>query len=343
MVTPVATASPAEPAPSAPAQTSAPANFAAPDPAPGRVFVLGSLNMDIVATADRHPQVGETVLGQDLNYYPGGKGLNQAVAAVRDGSPEGAHSGSPQAVGDGPSPVAMLGAVGDDPFGQQLRQLVADEGIDQTWLATKPEAPSGVALIVVAQSDNTSDNTIVVAPGANAALTPQDFAALEFSRRDVLLAQFEVPQEVTSALFARARAAGATTILNPAPFSPIPADLLANTDYLVVNDTEREQLGETDTSSLKAIIHTRGSQGVEVATRDHHFALPAHNVKVVDTTAAGDCFCGVLAASLLRRQPLKEAVARANAAAALCVQSPGATPSIPFGQNTAKLLAIALN
>ncbi len=302
--------------------------------------------MDIVATAERHPQVGETVLGRDLNYYPGGKGLNQAVAAARDGLPHGTST----LASDRTSSVAMLGAVGDDPFGQQLRQLVADEGIDQTWLATKPatssgvSTPSGVALIVVAQSGNTSDNTIVVAPGANATLEPQDFAQLEFSNQDVLLAQFEVPQEVTSELFAQARAAGATTILNPAPFSPISADLLANTDYLVVNDTEREQLGKTDTSSLKAIIHTRGSRGVEVtaqeaAAQSSNFSLSAHDVKVVDTTAAGDCFCGVLAASLLRRQSLQDAVARANAAAALCVQSPGATPSIPLGENTAKLLA----
>lgn len=248
----------------------------------------------------------------------------------------------------------MLGAMGDDPFGQQLRQLVASEGIVEDYLATRQDTPSGVALITVAESDN----TIVVVPGANGTLSRQDFAGLEFSADDVLLAQFEVPKDTTAALFAQARSAGATTILNPAPASPIHPDLFECIDYLVVNDVELGMLASVSSivspqspgnpdihlqtaksvlgKSMKAVIHTRGSRGVAVTTHDRQFDLPAHEVAVVDTTAAGDCFCGVLAASLLRQENLATAVTRANTAAALCVQSLGATPSIPTGADTTR-------
>jgi len=331
--------------------------------------VLGSLNMDIVATASHHPQLGETVLGDTLNYYPGGKGLNQAVAAARNfqtslppGAPSSASTPdstlSTEQNFPKPQPVTMLGAVGDDAFGQQLRQLVASEGIAEDYLTTRQDAPSGVALITVAESDN----TIVVVPGAYGTLSPQDFAGLQFCADDVLLAQFEVPKDTTADLFAQARLAGATTILNPAPASPIQPALFGCIDYLVVNDVELEMLagaaaavdsrnlgGPTAhlqaaksvlSESLKALIHTRGSKGVAVTTHSQQLELPAHQVAVVDTTAAGDCFCGVLAASLLRQETLEAAVARANAAAALCVQSPGATPSIPVGSDTTKFQAM---
>ena len=295
------------------------------NPQPGRVLVLGSLNMDLVATASRHPQIGETVMGTTLNYYPGGKGLNQAVAAARDAA--------------GQTQIAMLGAVGNDSFGEQLRQLTIDEGISQDWLATKANTPSGVALITVAEADN----TIVVVPGANGALAPDDFASLEFSPTDILLGQFEIPRATTTAVFAQAHAAGATTILNPAPAAVIEPGLLDCLDYLVVNDLELQQQQATLPAtiladSLKAIIHTRGSRGVAVTTADAEFELPAHEVPVSDTTGAGDCFCGVLAASLSRQESLPEAVTRANAAAALCVQSPGATPSIPTAAATSQFL-----
>ena len=288
--------------------------------------MLGSLNMDLVVTASHHPQVGETVMGTTLNYYPGGKGLNQAVAAARDAA--------------GQTQTAMLGAVGDDPFGEQLRQLAADEGISQDWLATKNLIPSGVALITVAEADN----TIVVVPGANGTLAPDDFASLKFSPTDILLGQFEIPRATTTAVFAQAHAAGATTILNPAPAAVIEPDLLDCLDYLVVNDLELRQqqatLPETILEdSLTAIIHTRGAHGVAVTTTDTKLELPAHQVPVSDTTGAGDCFCGVLAASLSRQEPLSAAVTRANAAAALCVQSPGATPSIPTASATSQFLA----
>ena len=297
-----------------------------------RVFVLGSLNMDVVATAPWHPQVGETVLGRSLNYYPGGKGLNQAVAAVRDGAD-----------------AVMLGAVGSDGFGRELLEFAEGEGIMTDFVQTSIEAPSGVALIVVAEEgESEGDNTIVVAPGANGTLVSDMFSDVEFQRTDVLLAQFETPEATTASLFARAKEAGATTILNPAPAGPLTAELAGLVDYLAVNDTELAQITESlgkqaeDLLDLgiQALIHTKGANGVSVATEDYDLEIPAHNVPVVDTTAAGDCFCGVLAAALLRGATTAEAVTRSNAAAALSVQAPGAAPSIPSAEMTNRFCSL---
>ena len=292
----------------------------------GRVFVLGSLNMDIVATAPWHPQVGETVLGGSLNYYPGGKGLNQAVAAVRD-----------------ETEVVMLGAVGSDGFGRELLDFAESESIATDFVQISREVPSGVALIVVAEEGEAEgDNTIVVAPGANGTLAPEMFSDVRFQPSDVLLAQFETPTSTTASLFTRAKEAGATTILNPAPAGPLTAELADLVDCLVVNDTELAQITESlgkqaeDLLDLgiQALIHTKGADGVSVATKDSDLEIPAHKVPVVDTTAAGDCFCGVLAASLLRGATTTEAATRSNAAAALTVQTPGAAPSIPSAEMT---------
>ena len=290
------------------------------------MFVLGSLNMDIVATAPWHPQVGETVLGGSLNYYPGGKGLNQAVAAVRDGAE-----------------VVMLGAVGSNGFGRELLGFAESEDIVTDFVQTDTEAPSGVALIVVAEEGEAEgDNTIVVAPGANGTLTPEMFEEVKFQPSDVLLAQFETPASTTSSLFTRAKEAGTATILNPAPAGPLTKELADLVDYLIVNDTELAQITEsldsqtTDLLNLgiQALIHTKGANGVSVTTKDSNLEIPAHKVPVVDTTAAGDCFCGVLAASLLRGATITEAATRSNTAAALTVQTPGAAPSIPTAEMT---------
>lgn len=288
----------------------------------GRVFVLGSLNMDIVATAPWHPRVGETVLGSSLNYYPGGKGLNQAVAAVRD-----------------EAEAVMLGAVGNDGFGRELLEFAEGEGIVTDFVQASIDAPSGVALIVVAEE---GDNTIVVAPGANGALVSDMFSGIKFQHTDVLLAQFETPEETTVSLFTRAKEAGATTVLNPAPAGPLTAELASLVDCLAVNDTELAQITESLGKQaeelldlgIQALIHTKGANGVSVATENYYLEIPAHNVPVVDTTAAGDCFCGVLAASLLRGKTITEAATRSNAAAALSVQTPGAAPSIPSAEMT---------
>ena len=165
----------------------------------GRVFVAGSINMDVVATADRHPKVGETVAGKAVHYFPGGKGANQAVAAVKLGAP-----------------VMLIGRVGTDAFGQQLRQFLRLQGVDLALVKDSADIHTGTAVITIADADN----TIVVVPGANALVSAGDVASPVLARGDVAVSQFEIPQATIAAFFQRARAAGATTILNPAPALP---------------------------------------------------------------------------------------------------------------------------
>ena len=162
----------------------------------GRVFVAGSINMDVVATADRHPQVGETVAGKAVLYFPGGKGANQAVAAAKLGAP-----------------TTLIGRLGTDAFGQQLRAFLAAQGVDLAFVKDTAEAHTGTALITIANADN----TIVVVPGANALVSAEDVGAPVLAKGDVAVSQFEIPLPTIAAFFKRARAAGATTILNPAP------------------------------------------------------------------------------------------------------------------------------
>src|SRR5437660_3941063 len=162
----------------------------------GRVFVAGSINMDVVATADRHPQVGETVAGKAVLYFPGGKGANQAVAAAKLGAA-----------------TTLIGRLGTDAFGQQLRAFLAAQGVDLTFVKDTAEAHTGTALITIANADN----TIVVVPGANALVCAEDVGLPVLANGDVAVSQFEIPLPTISAFFRRARAAGATTILNPAP------------------------------------------------------------------------------------------------------------------------------
>src|SRR6202165_5695772 len=162
----------------------------------GRVFVAGSINMDVVATADRHPRIGETVAGQAVHYFPGGKGANQAVSAAKLGAS-----------------TTLIGRLGKDAFGDQLRAFLSAQGIDLSFVRETAEAHTGTAIITVANADN----TIVVVPGANAFVDAADVAAPTFAKGDIAVSQFEIPLAAISAFFKRARAAGATTILNPAP------------------------------------------------------------------------------------------------------------------------------
>src|ERR1700749_1996543 len=161
-----------------------------------RVVVAGSINMDVVATAERHPRVGETVFGRDVLYFPGGKGTNQAVAASKL-----------------VATTALIGRLGKDAFGVELRGFLAGQGVNLSWVRETDGAHTGTAIITLADADN----TIVVVPGANALLTPDDVVAVPLAKGDVAVSQFEIPLPSISAFFTRARAAGATTILNPAP------------------------------------------------------------------------------------------------------------------------------
>src|ERR1700693_2191872 len=162
----------------------------------GHVFVAGSINMDVVATADRHPRIGETVAGQRVLYFPGGKGANQAVAAARLGA----------------APT-LIGRLGKDAFGDELKAFLSGQGIDLSYVQQSAEAHTGTAIITVANADN----TIVVIPGANAQVSAADVETPTLATGDIAVSQFEIPLPTITAFFKRARAAGATTILNPAP------------------------------------------------------------------------------------------------------------------------------
>ena len=191
----------------------------------GRVFVAGSINMDVVATAERHPRLGETVAGREVLYFPGGKGANQAVAAAKLGAA-----------------TTLIGRVGTDAFGRDLRTFLAAQGIDLAFVQDTPEAHTGTAIITVANADN----TIVVVSGANALVTAADVAAPSLARGDVAVSQFEIPLPAISAFFKRARAAGATTILNPAPALPFDRELLDLVDILILNESELGLLARTE-------------------------------------------------------------------------------------------------
>jgi ribokinase len=292
----------------------------------GRVFVAGSINMDVVATADRHPRIGETVAGTAVLYFPGGKGANQAVAAAKLGAP-----------------TTLIGRLGKDAFGDQLKAFLAAEGIDLSFAQQTSQAHTGTAIITVANADN----TIVVIPGANALVSTVDVGAPVLAKGDIAVSQFEIPPPAISAFFKRARAAGATTILNPAPAIEFSRELLDLVDILILNETElgvltRTELHDTDdlarfieaARSLemgknKTICVTLGKRGVLALVNGQPLVIDGRAVKAVDTTGAGDCFVGAVAAQLAGGKPIHDALHYANMAASICVQRMGAAPSMP--------------
>ena len=301
----------------------------------GRVYVAGSINMDVVATADRHPKVGETVAGKQVLYFPGGKGANQAVAASRLGAR-----------------TTLIGRLGKDSFGAELRAFLAGQGIDLGYVQETAEAHTGTAIITVAAADN----TIVVIPGSNALVGADDVSVVPLVKGDVAISQFEIPLPTIAAFFLRARAAEATTLLNPAPAQKFGRELLELVDILVLNETELGFLAGTELSDndeaariiqvarqLQAredqtICVTLGKRGVLALAGDQEFAVPGRVVKAVDTTGAGDCFVGALAAQLADEVPLRTALAFANAAASISVQRMGAGPSMPTAAEVAAVL-----
>jgi ribokinase len=301
----------------------------------GRVFVAGSINMDVVATADRHPKVGETVAGNAVNYFPGGKGANQAVASAKLGAP-----------------TTLIGRLGTDAFGQQLRMFLAAQAVDLADVKDTAEAHTGTAIITVADADN----TIVVVPGANALVSAEDVSSVALAKGDIAVSQFEIPQPAIHAFFRRARAAGATTILNPAPAILFGKDLLDLVDILILNETELGFLTGTElrdsddparfveaASALQGggriICVTLGKRGVLALIDGQSCVIAGRAVKAVDTTGAGDCFVGALASRLARGTDIHTALDYANAAASIFVQRMGAAPSMPTAAEVAALLS----
>lgn len=288
-----------------------------------RVVVVGSSNTDMVIRSPRLPRPGESVVGGGFYMAAGGKGANQAVAAARAGAK-----------------VTLIAKVGQDLFGDEAVAGFRREGIDCRWIARDPEAASGIALILV---DREGENLISVALGANLRMTPADVdrAADAIARAGALVVQLEVPLAAVRRAAAVAHEHGVPVILNPAPAPPrpLPKALLRRVDYLVLNETEMDVLaGSGDFGAAAALLDagvghvvvTRGKHGVAVLDDPTDpLLIPGHRVKSVDAVGAGDAFVGTFATFLAEGRPMAEALALANAAAALSVTRRGAQPSLP--------------
>jgi ribokinase len=308
-----------------------------------RVFVFGSINTDLVVYVERLPAPGETVSGGRFAQFPGGKGANQAVAAARAGAR-----------------VQMHGCLGDDAFGRERLVSLQAAGVSAEGVRLVAGAASGIAQIAV---DRAGENTIVVAPGANLAFEAAgvDLPAASGGARPVSLFQNEVPKPATEALILRAKAAGHLVIWNLAPTvsrAPDPATLAA-VDYLVCNENELAALTGGDVADaarmddadlsrragllldqgVKNLIVTLGRKGSLLASHEGIVRQPAFAVESVDTVGAGDCFCGVFAASLAGGMPVAAALRRASAAAAISTTRHGAQDSMPTAAEIGAFLA----
>ncbi len=292
------------------------------------IVVFGSINMDLVVRTPRLPAPGETLTGHTFFTAPGGKGANQAVACARLGAP-----------------TRMIGRVGDDLFGDQLRMSLRSAGVQDDGVLTTP-GPSGVALIAV---DDTAENTIVIVPGANGAVSNEDIPRLEraLDGARVLLLQLETPLAPVVAAARAARARGVTVLLDPAPALPLPDELYALADILTPNESEAailtgipvhdEQSAAAAARALLArgartVILKLGARGALVADATGARLWQAFTVIPVDTVAAGDAFNGGLAVALSEGRSFEEAIRWGLAAGALSVTKPGAQPSMPDRQ-----------
>lgn len=279
------------------------------------VVVVGSANLDLVATVEHLPAPGETVIGSDYAEHAGGKGLNQAVAARRAGAR-----------------TAFLGCLGNDAAGDSLHQLLSSEGIDR--MITDVAGPTGRALIAV---DSRAENSIVVIPGANSMVSigVVDDRRDVIARASVVLCQLEIPLEAVEAALAIARLGGARTVLNPAPAADLPRGILELCDIVVPNQHEVAQLGGTSAlldAGVGTVVITLGARGIRVVTREGEWEIPPFVVRAIDTTGAGDAACGALAAALSQGADVLTAARRASAAGALAATRRGAVPSLPSAE-----------
>ena len=292
-----------------------------------KIVVIGSSNTDLVIRTPRIPSPGETLIGADFMVNAGGKGANQAVAAARMG-------------GD----VCFVACVGEDQFGTEAVCHYADEGVDTGYIVRRSGAASGVALISV---DDAAENSIVVAPGANALLSPADIDAAEeeIAAADYLLLQLEIPMETVAHATELAARHGVPVILNPAPAAPIADEVLARLDLITPNRTEAELLTGMKVENVndavaaaewfrahgvRRVAVTMGSAGALVVDGDVKEFVPAYRVEAVDTTAAGDVFNGALAVALSEGRELGIAARFAAAASSIACARVGAQRSIPL-------------
>jgi ribokinase len=298
------------------------------------IVVVGSINADLVAKVEKIPRSGETVLGSDFQIHPGGKGANQAVAVARLGYP-----------------VFMIGKLGSDAFGPQLRNSMSGAGVDVSGVDTV-EGASGVALIEVGPQ---GENSIVVAPGANARVSPEDIDAhLDIVRQaGLVLIQLEIPLETVAHLTAVCAREHVAVVMDPAPAQELPPEVLRTVGWFTPNEAEtefyiggssadvrdpRQQRDALFARGIQAVVLKRGAQGVYLAVRDGvEAAIPAIPVKAVDTTAAGDAFNGAFAVGLMLGKDPVESARFAAAAAAVSVTRPGAQPSMASREEAEEL------
>lgn len=292
-----------------------------------RIVVIGSCNTDMVVKANRIPVPGETILGGAFMMNPGGKGANQAVAAARMGAN-----------------VTFISKTGNDLFGKQSMKIYNKENINTDFIFSDSHLPSGVALIMV---DGNGENCIVVASGANASLSPQDIdkAKNVIENADIVLLQLETPIETVEYAAKLAHRKGIKVILNPAPAAFLSNELLSHLYAIIPNNSEAEMLSgikvsDWDSASKAAtiisakgvdlVVITLGSKGALIKDGDTFIRVPVEKVKAVDTTAAGDTFCGALCVALSEGMGIEDAVKFANKAAGITVTREGAQAAIPF-------------
>ena len=290
------------------------------------IIVFGSINMDLVVYSDKQPTKGETILGNSFETFQGGKGANQAVAVAKLGFP-----------------VSLIGKVGNDVFGDELLENLNRETVD-TSMIVRHEGPSGVAFIYV--FEQTSENHIIVISGSNKEVKSNQISDKELSTSDVLISQLEVPPSEIEDLFIRAKNSGTYRMLNTAPAVEISKTLIRETDLLVMNESELENLSERSVDkenidsiaeainvlnlkTTQSITVTLGSKGVYVYTNQKGDFIDGHKIEAVDTTGSGDCFIGALATHYLKSNDLLDSVNFANKAAALSVTKRGASASMP--------------
>lgn len=277
-----------------------------------RITIVGSVNLDLVATVEHLPRPGETLADAELARVPGGKGANQAVAAARLGAE-----------------VRFVGCIGDDEHGRLAIRGLEEAGVELSDLRVLPGTPTGVALIFVARD---GENQIVVVPGANRELVPADYGLGE---ADAVLCQLEVPVDAVAAAAEQARG---LFCLNAAPARRVPDDVLARADLIVANSLELEALGSSPLGSLFAL--TLGAEGALLVDDGEEVARAVPpRVQAVDGTAAGDAFCACLVVSFLEGRPRDEALERACAAGAIAASRPGAQPSLPNTDEVDEILA----
>lgn len=300
------------------------------------IVVIGSLNMDLVVRVPKMPKPGETILGDNFQVLSGGKGANQAVAAARLGAR-----------------VTMIGRVGKDDFGRTLIQNLEAEGINVANITQDSNAASGIAMITV---DESGQNSIVVASGANMRLKPEQVCQAweNLDKVDFVVMPLEIPLNCIIEATRLGKASGAIILLNPAPAQELPDDLLQEIDILIPNETELEILSGLpvhDVASAKeaarfllqkgvsTVIITLGEKGALLLEDELEIYIPSEKVDVVDTTAAGDSFIGALATALTKGWDLEKAVRYANCAGAAAVTKFGAQPSLPTPEEVEKLFS----